>query len=300
MESDLVEAKQQPVPPLHVDCDDELLVKHPPPPPGTGNPAPFPPHPSDAALISRVPPSLLQTKKFTYDPVKYDFVSTVRAIITPGLQEETPLSHLHLTPAGLAYLSNKKAAHSGRTAWSKLWRSRSIEVSSPFRRVLGLFVSEVLTPLLGLGPGDLVVYQRSPTLRIHLSHTGALGSRHRDYGYKRQPTEINCWLPLTPVLGSNTLWSESAPGKGDFRPFTCKNAGEAYLFHGSQNEHYTLPNKTDSTRVSLDFRIIPGIYYVEDYVAPYSREGDDIPRFIRGKAYTDTDAEREWREPNPK
>jgi hypothetical protein len=30
---------------------------------------------------------------------------------------------------------------------------------------------------------------------------------------RRQPNEINFWLPLTPAFGANTLWAESAPGK---------------------------------------------------------------------------------------
>ena len=34
-----------------------------------------------------------------------------------------------------------------------------------------------------------------------------------------QINEINYWMPMTCTFGSNTLWSESQPGKGDFRPF---------------------------------------------------------------------------------
>jgi hypothetical protein len=30
--------------------------------------------------------------------------------------------------------------------------------------------------------------------------------------------EVNFWVPLTRVFGTNTLFVESAPGRGDFRP----------------------------------------------------------------------------------
>ena len=39
--------------------------------------------------------------------------------------------------------------------------------------------------------------------------------------------------------------------------------------------------------------MIPGDCYVESYVAPYA--GDEIPRFVRGRAYTDTEEEELWR-----
>ena len=63
----------------------------------------------------------------------------------------------------------------------------------------------------GAGPRE-VVYQLEPTLRVHMPGQRALGAKHVDYSYKRQPTELNVWLPLTPVGEGNTLWAESTPG----------------------------------------------------------------------------------------
>ena len=57
-----------------------------------------------------------------------------------------------------------------------------------------------------------VVYQLEPTLRVHMPGQRALGAKHVDYSYKRQPTELNVWLPLTKVGEGNTLWAESTPG----------------------------------------------------------------------------------------
>ena len=91
------------------------------------------------------------------------------------------------------------------------------------------------------------------------------------------------WLPLTPTFGSNTLWTESAPGRGDFRPVEL-SPGQAMLFWGHQCEHYTVPNTTDSTRVSLDFRVIPEErLYCDEYLNSHRRDG--LPRFGLGGFY---------------
>ena len=45
--------------------------------------------------------------------------------------------------------------------------------------------------------------------------------------HKHESGEINFWVPLVSrVWDGNTLHAESAPGKGDFRPY---NLGEGYV-----------------------------------------------------------------------
>ena len=68
--------------------------------------------------------------------------------------------------------------------------------------------------------------------------------------------EVNFWLPVTSVFGSNTLWLESEPGAGDFRPMEL-SAGELLRFNGYECRHYTMPNETAASRVSFDWRAIP-------------------------------------------
>ena len=63
-------------------------------------------------------------------------------------------------------------------------------------------------------------------------------------------------VPLCPVKGANSLWSESAPGRGDYAAFEA-DAGHAVRFWGNRCRHYTVPNDSDQTRVSFDFRVIP-------------------------------------------
>ena len=74
---------------------------------------------------------------------------------------------------------------------------------------------------------------------------------HSDQVYPNHvPSEINWWLPLTPVSGCNTLWVESAPGAADFRPVTMQ-PGEALRFNGYECRHFTVANESDVSIVVL-------------------------------------------------
>lgn len=121
-------------------------------------------------------------------------------------------------------------------------------------------VAEVVAPLLGSPPGGLV-YQAVPSIRCHLPGTARpLLTLHCDAEYHHPPSELNFWLPLTSTFGANTLWTESAPCRGDFRPLELEY-GQLHAFYGNKCRHYTLPNTTDITRVSIDFRVLPRRVY---------------------------------------
>lgn len=92
----------------------------------------------------------------------------------------------------------------------------------------------------------------------------AQGNRHCDADYCHQPNEVNWWVPLGPVYGSNSLWIESRPAKRDFRPVEANN-GSAFQFYGNQCEHFTCANRTEHTRVSFDFRVVPEHLYDRGY-----------------------------------
>ncbi len=112
----------------------------------------------------------------------------------------------------------------------------------------------------GHGGGGFV-YQCEPSLRIHLPFTRSLGIPHRDYDYYHQPNEINAWIPLVPhVYGSNSLYCESAPGKGDFTAFDAL-FGSFVRFWGNQLTHFTVVNETNVTRVSVDVRVVPSLLF---------------------------------------
>ena len=257
---------------------------------------------ADQALIALLPPRLKRERRVRFDASRYDLRRVVARIIAPQI-DSGALSQLHCcTEASERYLTDQhaKAAHAGRTCYNKRWRSTIAHGDDEFREVLGLFVEEIILPELYAAGGtpnceQCVVYQRTPTLRVHMPGPKALGVAHIDYTYFRQPTEVNVWLPLTPVAGSNSLWSESAPGARDFAPFEVDGFGEAVLFWGNQCEHYSLPNETDVTRVSLDFRVVRADLFQEAYISPLDKK--KLCRFQRGekRSYTDTIVEAAWR-----
>mmetsp|Transcript_29018 Transcript_29018/g.34486 ORF Transcript_29018/g.34486 Transcript_29018/m.34486 type:complete len:108 (+) Transcript_29018:608-931(+) len=49
----------------------------------------------------------------------------------------------------------------------------------------------------------------------------------------------------------------ATPLEGDF--------GMMHRFYGNELFHFTVPNDTEVTRVSLDFRVVPGPLYDDDY-----------------------------------
>lgn len=93
------------------------------------------------------------------------------------------------------------------------------EAATQFDRSLLDFVREVVLPNIGDPKG--ILFQRRPTFRCHIGGGGeATGRPHCDAEYGHSRSEINYWLPLTSVYGSNSLYAESAPGAADFAPFS--------------------------------------------------------------------------------
>ncbi len=113
-------------------------------------------------------------------------------------------------------------------------------------------VREVVQPIMET---EELIFQKTPTFRVHLPGNLAVGAFHKDSGYNHQPNEINFIIPLTEAFESNTMIVESEPGKMDFHQVEM-HPGELLRFHGSQCTHGSLPNKTGKSRVSLDFRVL--------------------------------------------
>ena len=89
-----------------------------------------------------------------------------------------------------------------------------------------------------------IAFQSPPTLRVVMPDAKPTISLHCDRHYAgHQSAEINYWLPLTSVYKSNTLWLESEPQKGDFRPMTL-GYGQVLRFNGYECRHYTVHNHT--------------------------------------------------------
>lgn len=100
------------------------------------------------------------------------------------------------------------------------------------------------------------------------------------------------------LCARTTLWVESSPDAGDFHPLSLEpgqvasnlgkiqKSGTKYgknpehaptkaRFHGTSVRHYVPANQTDSTRVSLDFRVGLGRFYDPDWRA-LAKDGKNL------------------------
>lgn len=175
-----------------------------------------------------------------------------------GDDQEHMLTALHKV-FGLGENLHRPDTHSPfKKAYQRITQGSSctpaeLELSAQFHRALKCLARDVFAPLLGVGP-DEVLYQALPVLRISHPSPKATGVVHTDYiSNHHQPAEINFWIPMNRCFGANTLYVESAPGVGDYSAVELEY-GEALMFWGNQVRHHTLPNSTDTTRVSLDLR----------------------------------------------
>ena len=148
------------------------------------------------------------------------------------------------------------------TKWHEIFY-REIRVDSSFDSIYMRFLGDVIKPKYG----EEIVYQKIPTLRVHLPENVSVGEFHKDKCYRNtewadKVQEMNYYLPLTKAYGTNTIWVESEEDKEDFSPIEAE-WGECIEWDGSNLKHGNKENLTTETRVSVDFRIIPKSRYLE-------------------------------------
>jgi len=125
------------------------------------------------------------------------------------------------------------------------------------------FLTDIIKPRFN----EEIVYQKIPTFRVQLPYNVAVGEFHKDKDYRNlewaeKVKELNYYIPLTDVYETNTVWTESEEGKGDFKPINS-NYGECVEWDASNLTHGNKDNLTGQTRVSFDFRVIPRSRYIE-------------------------------------
>lgn len=103
--------------------------------------------------------------------------------------------------------------------------------------------------------GEKLVYQKLPTLRIHLPNNLSVGEYHRDRDYNHPLEEINIWVPITKAKATATIQMESYYDAGDFHPIEL-DYGQ-YLIFDSALKHGNEVNIEGYSRLSFDFRVIP-------------------------------------------
>ena len=150
---------------------------------------------------------------------------------------------------------------------------------SSFLDAYDAIVCSVLAPALAESLGTELTslwYACLPTLRVQTPSSNLATIRpHCDGMYGLQPGSVNYWLPLTRVSSSSALWVETEEGMdgeeeekaqtGEHEaPFAYHALTRPTRFEGRGRIHFTVPNRSPHTRVSLDLRCVPGHLYIPD------------------------------------
>lgn len=209
-----------------------------------------------------LPQELQHEAILEFDVRKHAFEPAMRLVLE--VAEGTPLGNLHDSPLGAEVLRcfHRRAAETTLDAmgprgnpWNAMFLGAPNEKPEHWAVFADAFHEFVRTFVLeDLGTAR-VAFQSRPTFRCHLPDCGAPGRPHRDADYHHHPSEVNYWIPVTPVFGSNSLYVETRRGAGDFRPLEL-DYGKLVRFYANQVWHYTIPNETQATRVSFDFRVV--------------------------------------------
>jgi len=205
---------------------------------------------------SPIPQSLQEARVFTYDTETFPF----RELVSMVLRTEGEFGLLHNTEIGRAAME-KGSQKRRKDRFVKVWRSsqgQRSDAREEFNKTLHNFVNTFISPRMSSLESSRkapVAYQKEPILRVVLPSDQPSTPLHCDADYHHPPAEINWWLPLTSVAGTNSLYIESKPGKGDFQPVEL-GYGQVLRFYGNMCQHYTVPNTSGATRVSLDLRVL--------------------------------------------
>lgn len=180
--------------------------------------------------------------KITYDTQRFQFRNIVAKML------EVPTMDLELIHKIQNYdLLTREKDQS--TIWHKKYYDK-------FHNEFLPTYLELVNELKEMFEYDEIIYQQIPTFRAQLGGGNlGVGEWHRDRTYNHGITEVNFWLPFTDTNENNTIWMESKEGKMDFRPYTVKY-GEILVFNGANLFHGNKPNGTNSSRVSVDFRLV--------------------------------------------
>eukprot|EP00929_Paragymnodinium_shiwhaense_P071416 TRINITY_DN36305_c0_g1_i1.p1 TRINITY_DN36305_c0_g1~~TRINITY_DN36305_c0_g1_i1.p1 ORF type:complete len:368 (+),score=87.69 TRINITY_DN36305_c0_g1_i1:100-1104(+) len=236
-----------------------------------------------AALASPGMARLRASDTLRYDTKTFDFRAALRdafSSVEPEVAKQ-PLEKLHVAACGADF----QADNSFKAAKRKLVDTNDIArwLQPLYQQFLEEFVCQHIRDLMAPEVNvERVVVQAAPSLRLQPPSEHPIGHAHRDCQYRHQCGQVNFWLPVTKVLGNNSLWVEQHVGQNDFLPLEL-DFGQVHRFWGHRLMHKTMANDTDITRVSLDFRVVPGPCFDAD--PPEARQSNGRTMFGIGGYY---------------
>ena len=185
--------------------------------------------------------TLASEMSFTFDPSEYSYL-------------QSSLTSMADLPETLEFL------HTDTSAKSRLMERLCSDFES-FQGEYERFVLRQCTAILAerYDGERSFYYQVFPCLRVIQPGEFSIGP-HADVAYGHMPCTMNVYVPLTRIGGSSSVFMESRMGSEDWHPIQA-SFGTAKIFAGGVCMHWTTENTTSFTRVSLDFRMIPGSLY---------------------------------------
>jgi cytidyltransferase-like protein len=212
--------------------------------------------------------ALCDEKRLEQSQIQH-LVETSTPLTTPGMFEfdvqSFPLRETFLLCGGLSPDFDLAMLHETNNGKNLLCHQLTQRFRD-FQLVYDDFVRKVCVPRLAAGSGtviDTVYYQAFPCVRIVQPREFSIGP-HSDIVYAHHAGSINFYLSFTAIQGNTaSLFLESRPGSEDWHPILTATDGYGTLKHfaGAMNLHWTTENTTEQTRLSLDFRLIPGSVY---------------------------------------
>jgi UDPglucose 6-dehydrogenase len=126
-----------------------------------------------------------------------------------------------------------------------------------FRILFESLVADVLK--LNRISGERVIVQTYPSVRFQFPGNISVYQFHQDSHYNHPCTERNIFYAVTDCIDTSALWIANTISSADddltFEPLNLK-AGQAAQLNTTTAWHGDVPNLTQKTRVSLDFRIL--------------------------------------------
>jgi len=219
--------------------------------------------------------------KRQYNINNYGFAEMVRSLFDVDNLESLHELDLSLTNAILL-----DQASEAETFFHQKFYERLNQDWTEIKRAFESFVKNEVSPLFNQD----FLFQKFPSFRVQVPNQTAVSKWHydSDLDHGHPDWEINFQIALTEMKETSATWVETVPGLNDFNPMNL-NVGEFAIFNGNKCRHGNKPNRTEQTRVSLDFRVLPIDRYDENtektsYYGNKFVDGGYYKRFRRGSS----------------
>jgi hypothetical protein len=224
--------------------------------------------------------SLCEERVHTYETARFPLALAFGRLLEPaGWDSSLPLDEIHKR------FHSDRGAKGARMEKAAMLRPLTDEASrAELLKLYEALVLELIAPWVASIIGcDRMLFQAIPCVRVHRPGEFSIGP-HIDAQYQLPDGSLNAYLPLTSIDDTNSLYLESAPGREDFHPLRLAY-GQFCTFYGAFCTHFAVENLSERTRVSLDFRVVPGGCYAAhiDEQPPDFRVGGYYSEAVRAQ-----------------